>query len=102
MRKLWKTFKYTENLIEKCWSKDPQNRPSFEEIFNKFAYNFSESIFEREDDEYYLDDVDVEEVISYADSIQFSDNSNQLDQVLKKFQALEKSITPLMKENEAI
>lgn len=58
-------FKYPmkksiRNLIERCWSEDPKLRPTFEEIFNKLAYNkldeFIENIFnldknEEEDDD---------------------------------------------------
>ena len=41
-----------KDLIELCWSGDPNNRPSFNEIFNFLSKNF-------------LEDVDVEEVNNY-------------------------------------
>ena len=54
-----KSFK---ELIEKCWSKDPNERPTFEEIFNKLKYN-------KNDDQYLLDDVDIDEFIMYVEDI---------------------------------
>ena len=33
-----------QELIERCWSENPKNRPTFEEIFNKLAFNEEESI----------------------------------------------------------
>ena len=44
-----------KNLIEQCWSSNPDERPSFKEIFNKLAY----------DENYYIDDVDIEQINDY-------------------------------------
>ncbi|KAK8843776.1 hypothetical protein M9Y10_024848 [Tritrichomonas musculus] len=49
-----------KDLIEQCWSGDPDVRPTSEELFNKLAH----------DPNYYLDDVDVEKINSYINSIQ--------------------------------
>ena len=38
-----KSFK---ELIEQCWSADPSERPSFEEIFHKLAFNIDDSSFD--------------------------------------------------------
>lgn len=46
-------------VIEKCWSEDTDERLTFEELFNKFAY----------DKEYRLDDVDEAKIHSYVESI---------------------------------
>lgn len=46
-------------VIEKCWSEDTDERLTFEELFNKFAY----------DKEYRLDDVDEAKIQSYVESI---------------------------------
>lgn len=48
-----------QTLIERSWSEDPDERPDFEEIYNKLAF----------DDEYLLDNVDKEKLNSYIDSI---------------------------------
>lgn len=48
-----------KELIETCWSDDPDNRPEFDELFQKFAF----------DSKYYLDGVDVEKLNSYVSSI---------------------------------
>ena len=77
--------KSIQKLIESCWAKDPKERPTFEEIFKKLAYNIDDlvdNIYEDNDiidddadeENYYLDGVDVNEVISYANDI---DNLNQ-------------------------
>ena len=77
--------KSIQKLIESCWAKDPKERPTFEEIFKKLAYNIDDlvdniyednDIIDDDDDEenFYLDGVDVNEVISYANDI---DNLNQ-------------------------
>ncbi|KAK8838119.1 hypothetical protein M9Y10_036072 [Tritrichomonas musculus] len=36
-----------QELIERCWSENPKNRPTFEEIFNKLAFNEEESIYDK-------------------------------------------------------
>lgn len=79
-------------LIESCWSKDPELRPSFEEIFNKLA--FDEDIYfllePKEENKYYLDGVDVDDLLLYVEkiySIDSSDNpsfSEQQEEVIKK------------------
>lgn len=47
-----------KKLIEKCW-KEPNERPSSDEVFNELAYN----------EEYYLDDVDVNQIKNYINEI---------------------------------
>lgn len=49
-----------KELIEKCWSNDPDERPSFEELFKKLAF---------EEDKYYLDGVNADELGFYTDYI---------------------------------
>ncbi|KAK8885160.1 hypothetical protein M9Y10_044289 [Tritrichomonas musculus] len=91
-----------QELIEKCWSRDPNTRPTFEEIFNRLAYNIEESvddIFQTgEEGKYYLEGVDVNEVLFYADEISddkgnFASNSSSIDD-------LKKLITNLVNKNE--
>lgn len=49
-----------KDMIEHCWSQKPSDRFTFEQLFQKLAY----------DPEYYIDDdVDGNQVKSYADSI---------------------------------
>ena len=48
-----------QTLIKQCWSEKPSDRLTFEQLFQKLAY----------EPEYYLDDVDAGKVKSYADSI---------------------------------
>lgn len=65
-----------KKLIEKCWSKDPDERPTFDQLFKKLSYNIDDSLFiiyddkeSKDDNNYYLDEIDVEKVMQYADSI---------------------------------
>lgn len=62
-----------KNLMMQCWDKDPQTRPTFEEIFYKLAYSreleTSDDIFAEDNDQYYLDGVDKYQLFAYIDSI---------------------------------
>ena len=104
--------KTIKKLIERCWARDPHERPTFEEIFKKLAYNIEdafediydyqdeeadgESKVEEEDNTYYLEDVDVDEVISYADDIA-KENAGADAELISK---VEKLLKPIKEENE--
>ena len=100
-----------QKLIEKCWSKDQKERPTFDELFKKLAFNI-ENIYEEKDSEendnipnkYYLDDVDPADVASYAESIssQLSLNSDielKLSQFEEKIESL---FGPIKTENSQL
>ena len=79
-----------QNLIEECWSDDPKDRPTFEEIFNKLAYGTNESVynvFEKNDDNdeesYYLDGIDIDEVLSYVDKINVISTNEDRDDIVQ-------------------
>ena len=66
-----------QKLIESCWAKDPKERPTFEEIYKKLAYNIDDlvdNIYEDFDsgdsddcdNNFYLVGVDANDVIGYA------------------------------------
>lgn len=86
--------KEIKKLIQRCWAKNPKDRPTFEEIFNRLAYNREGAIYnvfeeqneeeeqsEDDDDEtpYYLSDVSVDEIFLYLDVI--------LDNGINKFES---------------
>mgnify|MGYP001151783295 CR=1 FL=1 len=48
-----------EELVQRCWSADPDERPSAQEIFEKFSSN----------PDYYLDDIDEDKFNAYINSI---------------------------------
>lgn len=54
--------KSLKNLIERCWSADPNSRPNFGEIFDKLS-NRDES------EDCFIDDVDVVEIKNYVEDI---------------------------------
>ena len=76
-----------KGLIEKCWSSDPNERPTFENIFKKLAFNADESNDELNSDEsndkYYLADIDVGDLHSYIRIVTKND-SIKYDQYMKK------------------
>ena len=75
-----------KELIEQCWSGNPKSRPTFEEIYNRLSRNIEESlynVFDSNDCQYYLDDVDQEEVLQYVDKIENDDDNTKID--LDKF-----------------
>lgn len=40
-----------KNIIEKCWDSDPNNRPSFEEIYSKLSSNFNDYFVDLDENE---------------------------------------------------
>lgn len=101
--------KSIKNLIERCWSKDPSERPTFDEIFKKLAYNIEDSIYDIDDDEdlgenkYYLDGADEDEILSYVDEIEDENNSNDLiEKVYQKLDQFESEIKSLKEENSRL
>ncbi|KAK8870184.1 hypothetical protein M9Y10_008061 [Tritrichomonas musculus] len=69
-----------KKLIEKCWRANPNDRPTFEEIFNKLAFNLECEVYDssrRNEDNfgnesgesYYLENADIDDIFLYIDSI---------------------------------
>lgn len=87
-----------KDLCKQCWSNDRSERPTFEEIFQKLAYN--NDIQDSKDKyKYYLDDVDVDEVLKYASIIDVDCPEINLDTInnLTFYQ-----INPLIKDNKQL
>lgn len=93
--------KTIEDLIKRCWSDDPDKRPTFEELFHKLSHNSEEWITDNEYDvfKYFLDDVDSEKVFSYVDEI---NELEQFDQLKIKTDKLEEENKHLKKEVESL
>ena len=88
-------FKYPvkkemQELIEQCWSKDPNDRPTFKEIFNKLT-NRNRS--------YFLDGVDEDEVDLYIEDI--TETTDPIEELHKQNAELEREIQQLSEENES-
>lgn len=116
-------------MIEQCWSADPNDRPTFSEIYSKLSFNdgdfyvdsndnICESIILCESDEndeyieddfstkYSFDNVDINEVLDYIDEIDeknASEKDNSEIQSLKKeIEHIKKVNSQIIKENEEI
>lgn len=87
-----------KKLIIQYWSENPKERPTFEEIFRKLAFNLEESVYDVfEDDEeykYYLDGVDVDEVLNYAYEVSEGEKigENEIRELREKNEMLSKQL----------
>ena len=103
------------NLVKMCWSPDPKERPTFEEIFNKLAYSKDFSIYDMiendqtDEKKYFLDDIDESALESYIEDISNSDhkidqNEKELIDKIKEYkniiQEKENRIKELEKQNK--
>ena len=53
-----------QNLLTQCWSRNPNERPTFEEIYFKLAYNFDDYIVNEEDERInWLKTVDIPNLV---------------------------------------
>ena len=88
--------KCLKKLIKKCWSSDPNERPSFAEIFKKLSlnkstkydHNLSETVLKDGDDydndKYCLDGVNYDELSEYVDKISSSSLTEEVPKRKKK------------------
>lgn len=74
-----------QEIITKCWSDDPNDRPSFEEIFDNLS-NFNQH--------YFLDNVDTEKIKNYIYKINGVENASQqsLDKIHELHQINEQDL----------
>ena len=98
-----------KKLIKRCLSKNANDRPTFEEIFNLLAYNIEDSIFDTTDDNnepddndhnYYLDDTNNDEFFEYIDLITKDDIINYTDPLNTSVDKLKQENQYLKTENE--
>lgn len=77
------TPKAFQKLIERCWAKDPEERPTFKEIVNLL----------KTDPGFITDDIDKEEYYKYINLIdQHMDNDDELDNTLTTYEDEEKRL----------
>lgn len=99
---------FLKNLIEKCWSDNPSNRPTFKEIYYKLAFNQENPINEYNlDNKYYLEDVDLYSIQLYVDYLKANTADHDLasPKVIKmkeKYIDLTKMIESKENSNEII
>lgn len=101
-RPTFKTFvkEPIKELIEKCWSSNPKERPNFGEIFDKLSMKNDDDA-----EKYLLDDVDIDEYSLYIDDIsKISDNvdklNDKIDKIEKENKKLRESNDHLSTENK--
>ena len=51
-------------MIEKCWDADPNNRPTFSQIYRMPSFNFEEGE-SNGNDNYFLENVNVDKFVEY-------------------------------------
>lgn len=78
---------HIRELIEQCWSKNPNDRPTFKEIFKKVSSN----------EDFFLDGVDHQAVGRYIEEITKVDDP--IEELLKINETLEKEKNELKEEN---
>lgn len=96
-------------LIEKCWSANPSDRPTFDEIYNRLSRNTEETVYnvfddEKNESEYYLDDVDADEIFAYVDKIDNNDDSPKIDlnRLIERMNQLERENIELKQKSHRI
>lgn len=102
---LKKSFK---KLIKRCLSKNPLERPSFDEIFNLLAYNMEDSLYDPNEDKdededennYYLKETNIDELFEYIDSITKNDMIAYEDSLNKTVEDLRRDNDLLKLDNE--
>lgn len=66
-----------KEMIESCWSRDPKDRPTFEEIFEKLSLRNRNEMNRPLDNCYCFDGVDEDDLFYYIDEI--SDDKTRID-----------------------
>lgn len=79
--------KSLKNLIEQCWSNEPEDRPTFADIFEKLSVNNvivneeEEKVDEKSEN--FFDEIDDEELKSYLDLIKKYEDENKNETDIK-------------------
>lgn len=74
-----------KNMIQQCLLQNPNERPTFNELFNKLSLSQPEELLTEDDEEkYLLDDIDLDEFVEYIEEItEDTDISNKLMSIEK-------------------
>ncbi|KAK8871776.1 hypothetical protein M9Y10_007517 [Tritrichomonas musculus] len=96
--------KEMKELIQNCWKKNAPDRPTFEEIFYKLAYDSAEpmsfqNLFEEENHKYYLKEVRQEEIISYVQELIDRENTEQYS-IKQSIALLKEQVSSIKQESE--
>lgn len=98
-----------KNLMEKCWSKDPDERPTFEQIFKMLAYNQNPdddiAHFEgtkTDTNDYYLSDVKFKDISEYIEEIESPESHENFIDELTVMEIIDDMINPLREKNKEL
>ena len=112
--------KSLKKLICKCWSKDINERPSFDDIIKILAFNIDDSITDFYDDEeeeneettstYCLDDIDIKKYKNYIENdlgmktvrTVVDDENSKYEELSRKINNLEQEINSLKHKNKIL
>ncbi|KAK8839504.1 hypothetical protein M9Y10_031862 [Tritrichomonas musculus] len=93
------------NLIKECWAKEPSDRPTFEQIFNKLAYdtddpsNFENLFKEEKDYKYYLPGVKQDEILNFVDDLIERENTAQYS-IKQSIEQMKQQISSIKQDSE--
>lgn len=87
-----------KNLIEQCWSDDPEERPTFSEIYGRLKSNI-ENNEKNDEKEIFFDDVDDEDFVCYLEKIREGEDLLRDEDEKNR---LQKEIDELKQENELL
>lgn len=87
-----------KNLLLRCWNKKPENRPSFQEIFEELSNDI---------ESYIKDKIDIKEIQTYLKSISewnknYSEKEMYLDIKKEEEKILDKKIQKLKEKNNSL
>lgn len=97
--------KSIRDLIEKCWDKQPDNRPTAAEIFSMLAFGTDAVLGDADDDKhrYHLDDIDEDEVQDYIDLVKDDERDDkEIGVPMKAIQDLNEKIDKMQARVESL
>lgn len=84
-----------KELVERCWSKEPDDRPTFSELFKMLSNKDDEF-----DSKYFFDGVDVEKINQYFESITKIDDA--IEELNHRIETIEKQNKQLKNDIEQL
>lgn len=96
-----------KDLIESCWSANPSDRPTFEQIFNKLAYdcedpsNFTDLFDEENEHMYYLPGVKQEDILDFTDELIERENT-EIYSIKQSIANIKQQVSSIKQDSELV